>query len=309
MILTKLAPKLTPINKRVKNNDSYISKLKDFVNRKNFKLMLGIGTVLFFLVMAFIFTPYNPNKADFYNRLASPSGQHWFGTDHLGRDIATRMLYGSGYSLGLALLVSGCGAIIGTTLGLIAGILSDYKSNSKSIILSYQPYKFVDQWIMRITDSFFAFPELVAAIAISGLLGASTGNMLLALILLSWMKYCRLTRSLTIAICQEDFIVQARLNKLPVYLILWRHVLVNIRLQVIVLFTSSWSKTILAISGLSFLGFGVQPPNAEWGAMLLDGKVYMQSAPHVMVFPGIAILISVLSINLIGDWLHDKMDK
>jgi peptide/nickel transport system permease protein len=142
---------------------------------------------------------------------------------------------------------------------------------------------------------------LLAAIAISGLLGASTGSMVLALILLSWMKYCRLTRSLTIAICQQDFIVQVRLNKLPVYLILWRHVLVNIRLPVIVLFTRSWSKTIWAISGLSFLGFGVQPPNAEWGAMLLDGKLYMQSASHVMIFPGIAILISVLSINLIGD--------
>ncbi|MCT4657253.1 MAG: ABC transporter permease [Cohaesibacter sp.] len=226
-------------------------------------------------------------------RLKPPSLQHWFGTDNLGRDVATRILYGTGWSLGLAFLISGLGAVVGVLVGLSAGSAP----------------RWFDQFLMRITDSFFAFPELIAAIAIAGILGPSTVNMVIALVMVSWMRYARLTRSLALELSKKDFITQAHLNHLPFRLILWRHYLPNLKLGLLVLWTSMWARTILSISGLSFLGFGVQPPQAEWGAMLLDGKSYMQTAPHLMIFPGLAVLVSVLSLNLIGDQLRDHVEK
>lgn len=121
------------------------------------------------------------------------------------------------------------------------------------------------------------------------------------------MKFARLARSLAFRLADSDFVVQARLNGLGGWDILWRHLLPNVLPSLMVLFTVTWSRTILSVSGLSFLGFGVQPPNAEWGAMLLDGKPYMQSAPHLMIFPGLAVLVSVLVINLTGDRLRDLL--
>ncbi|MBN9670051.1 ABC transporter permease subunit [Labrenzia aggregata] len=254
-------------------------------------LLLSLAGLVALAVAGLLLTPYDPTEADFLDRLAPPSLSHWFGTDQLGRDIATRILYGSGWSIGLALIVSTAGAVIGTIVGLMAGYVG----------------RWADPLLMRVTDSFFAFPELIAAIAISGIIGPSTNNMVIALVSVSWMKFARLTRTLTLSIGHKDFVVQARLNRLPQWLILWRHILPNLRMSILVLWTSSWSKTILAISGLSFLGFGVQPPQAEWGAMLLDGKPYMQTAPHLMIFPGLAILVTVLAINLTGDQLRDRL--
>ncbi|WP_343559987.1 ABC transporter permease [Kiloniella sp. b19] len=262
-------------------------------NNSALKALLLFTLLLCLFGAGLILTPYDPVQADFLHRLTSPSASHWFGTDHLGRDIATRLLYGAGWSVGLAFLVSSLGAIIGTAVGLLAGAGQSW----------------LDSVLMRVTDSFFAFPELVAAIAIAGILGPSTNNMILALTLVSWMRYARLVRTLTREISHRDFILQARLNRLPQWLVFWCHYLPNIRMSLLVLWTSLWSRTILAISGLSFLGFGVQPPKAEWGAMLLDGKPYMQSAPHVMIFPGVAILITVLALNLIGDHLRDRLNK
>ncbi|MCT4610288.1 MAG: ABC transporter permease subunit [Pelagimonas sp.] len=236
-------------------------------------------------------TPYDPATADFLNRLAPPSLSHWAGTDHLGRDIATRLLYGVVWSLGLSLVISLTGFVIGTIVGVLAarsGWVADFA-------------------IMRITDSFFAFPELIAAVTFAGLFGPSTTNLVIALIVVSWMKAARLARALTVSLGESDFITQARLNGLNSYQILWRHLLPNIMPSLLVLWTNSWSRTILSVSGLSFLGFGVQPPSAEWGAMLLDGKPYMQTAPYIMIFPGLAVLLAVMAINLTGDRLRDLL--
>lgn len=254
-------------------------------------MLWALTAVVLLVIAAFLSTPYDPTKADFLNRLAPPSPQHWFGTDHLGRDIATRVLYGSVWSLGLSLCVVSIGAVIGTSVGLIAA----------------QRGRWADMLLMRLTDSFFAFPELIAAVTIAGLFGPSTMNLVLALIVVSWMKFARLVRSLAVAVVQQDYVLQARLNGLPAHLVLWRHILPNVLPGVFVLWTNSWSRTILAISGLSFLGFGVQPPNAEWGAMLLDGKTYLHTAPHIMIFPGLAVLTAVLIINLTGDRLRDRL--
>ncbi|MEO0495997.1 MAG: ABC transporter permease subunit [Pseudomonadota bacterium] len=248
----------------------------------------GVALALLGL-FAWWMTPYQPADADFLNRLAPPGSRNWFGTDQLGRDIATRLLYGVFWSLALSVMIASTGLIVGTALGLIAvraGRLGDFA-------------------LMRTTDSFFAFPELVAAVAFAGLFGPSTTNLVIALSLVSWMKFTRLTRSLAHGLDQQGFVIQARLNGLSSALVLWRHILPNIVPSLLVLWTNSWSRTILSVSGLSFLGFGVQPPTAELGAMLLDGKPYMQTAPHVMIFPGLAVLICVLTINLLGDRLRD----
>ncbi|MEP3603868.1 MAG: ABC transporter permease [Stappiaceae bacterium] len=265
------------------------SKLGKELNR--FLTRLGIAALLLLLAAAagFVLSPYTPNTPDFLDRLSPPTKSHWFGTDQLGRDVATRILYGGVWSIGLAFLITTIGAITGTAIGLAAGHFG----------------RAADVTLMRVTDSFFAFPELIAAVTIAGVLGPSTTNMVLALVLVGWMKFARLVRSLSVDLVHRDFVVQARLNELPSGLILWRHILPNIGPSLLVLWTNSWSRSILSISGLSFLGFGVQPPNAEWGAMLLDGKAYMQTAPHLMIVPGLAILVAVLSINLTGDRLRD----
>lgn len=252
----------------------------------------GVVLVLTALVvLGFALTPYAPTQADFLNRLSPPSRDHWLGTDHLGRDIATRLLFGGVWSLGLSLLISGIGLVVGSLVGLVAargGRVGDFA-------------------LMRITDSFFAFPELIAAVAVVGLFGPSSLNLVIALSIVSWMKFARLARTLALSMIERDFITQARLNGLNGWQILMRHLVPNVIPSLMVLWTNSWARTILAVSGLSFLGFGVQPPQAEWGAMLLDGKPYMQSAPHVMIFPGIAVFISVLMINLAGDRLRDLL--
>ncbi|WP_085899169.1 ABC transporter permease [Kiloniella majae] len=263
------------------------------VFKKHSFFLLFFGLLIGLVLLGFAMTPYDPVETNFLNRLSSPSWKNWFGTDQMGRDIATRILYGAGWSVGLALIVSTAGAVIGMIIGLLAGSLG----------------RFVDGFCMRMTDSFFAFPELIAAIVITGVLGPNTVNMVIALILVSWMRFARLVRALTGDIKQRDYVVQAKLNKLPYYLILSRHYLPNIILSVVVIWTSSWSRTILSISGLSFLGFGVQPPQAEWGAMLLDGKPYMLTAPHVMIFPGIAVLVTVLILNLMGDHFRDHLQS
>jgi peptide/nickel transport system permease protein len=261
------------------------------LNRFLARVAAAILCILAVAIAGFLLSPYAPNTPDFLDRLSPPSKTHWFGTDQLGRDVATRLLYGGVWSIGLAFLITLAGAVTGTVIGLLAGHFG----------------RMTDVAFMRMTDSFFAFPELIAAVTIAGVLGPSTANMVFALIRVGWMKFARLVRSLGIDLSHRDFVVQARLNGLPSSRILWRHILPNIGPSLLVLWTNAWSRSILSISGLSFLGFGVQPPNAEWGAMLLDGKAYMQTAPHLMIFPGLAILLSVRLINLTGDRLRDLL--
>lgn len=261
------------------------------LSRFSRRVLVGTSFGAISLCVGLWATPYGPAEADFLNRLSPPTATHWFGTDHLGRDIGTRLLYGTFWSLGLSFVISLAGLLVGTLIGLVAGAVG----------------RLPDMVLMRITDSFFAFPELIAAVTFAGLFGPSTVNLVIALSLVSWMKFTRLSRSLAKTIAEQDFVTQARLNGLPAGLILLRHILPNVIPSLLVLWTSSWSRTILAVSGLSFLGFGVQPPTAEWGAMLLDGKPYMQTAPHLMIFPGLAVLISVLIINLTGDRIRDLL--
>lgn len=272
---------------------SFSVDTSDEVARFSQRVAAAVLAIAGLIALAVWVSPYSATETDFLSRLLPPSGQHWLGTDHLGRDIGTRLAYGTVWSLGLSFAISLIGLIIGTMVGLIAariGWLGDFA-------------------LMRLTDSFFAFPELIAAVTVAGLFGPSTTNLVIALIVVSWMKFTRLARSLALSIGEKDFVIQAQLNGLSPLRILVGQILPNIMPSLLVLWSQSWARTILAVSGLSFLGFGVQPPQAEWGAMLLDGKAHMQTSPHMMIFPGLAVLLAVLAINLTGDKLRDILSK
>ncbi|GFE66166.1 ABC transporter permease [Litoreibacter roseus] len=234
---------------------------------------------------------HDPTAINIPNRLRPPGGEWLLGTDALGRDIFSRLLHGARWSLGLAFVVSLLGLIIGTTVGLIAA----------------QGGRVADWIAMRTTDTFLAFPELIAAVVIAGILGANTGSLIFALTVTGWMRYARIARGIGLSVGNRGYVVQARLAGLsPLAIARW-HYLPSLLPSLTVVWTGMLARAILGISTLGFLGFGVQPPMPEWGTMLLDARVHMRSAPLQMIWPGLCVVISVLAINLAGDALRDAL--
>ncbi|WP_420861520.1 ABC transporter permease [Algirhabdus cladophorae] len=237
--------------------------------------------------------PEDPTQIDIPNRLSPPNADAWLGTDALGRDILSRLLYGARWSLGLAFVISVIGLVIGTLVGLLAALGG----------------KAVDWAVMRTTDTFLAFPELVASVVIAGILGASTGSLIFALTVTSWMRYARVARAIGLSLKTRGYVVQARLAGLsPMAMARW-HYLPSLLPSLTVVWTGMFARAILGISTLGFLGFGVQPPMPEWGTMLLDARIHMRSTPLQMIWPGLAVVICVLAINLAGDALRDALAK
>lgn len=235
--------------------------------------------------------PNAPNAIDIPNRLAAPGGQYPLGTDALGRCVLSRLLVGAQWSLGLAFLVSVIGLVVGTLIGL----------------LSAMGGRLVDWIVMRATDSFLAFPDLVAAVVIAGVLGAGTGSLVFALTVTGWMRYARVARGIGLSLGSRGHVTQARLAGLsPTAIARW-HYLPALAPSLIVVWTGMFARAILGISALGFLGFGVQPPTPEWGTMLLDARVHIRSTPLLMIWPGLAIVTVVLAINLTGDALRDGL--
>jgi len=251
---------------------------------------------LVFVVIAVagpMFAPYDPAAINIPNRLSPPTPENWLGTDALGRDILSRLLYGARWSLGLAFLISLMGLFIGTVIGLIAALGG----------------KWLDWAMMRVTDTFLAFPELVAAVVIAGVLGSGTASLIFALSVVGWMRYARVARGIGLSLQTRGYVVQAGLAGLsPLYIARW-HYLPSLLPSLIVVWTGMFARAILGISTLGFLGFGVQPPMPEWGTMLLDARIHMRSTPLQMVWPGLAVVVCVLSINLVGDALRDALSK
>ncbi len=244
-------------------------------------------------VLAPILAPYDPAAINIPNRLSAPSADWVLGTDALGRDILSRLLYGARWSLGLAFLISFLGLLIGTVIGLLAALGG----------------KWVDWFLMRATDTFLSFPELVAAVVIAGVLGASTASMIFALTVTSWMRYARVARGVGLSLQSEGYVIQARLAGLsPLSIARW-HYIPSLLPSLTVVWTGMFARAILGISTLGFLGFGVQPPMPEWGTMLLDARIHMRSTPLQMIWPGLAVVMSVLAINLAGDALRDALSE
>jgi len=243
-------------------------------------------------VAAPLIAPYDPLAIDVTNSLASPGWQHPLGTDHLGRDTLSRLLFGARTSLGAAGIVVAIVTVVGIVVGTVAGFFGGW----------------IDEIIMRLIDILLAFPSFILALVIAGILGPGLGNVILAMVLVRWAGFARIVRSIVLSLRQRQYIEAARSVGATNCRIMTRHLLPNVLGPTIVLTTLDLGNTILGISGLSFIGLGAQLPQPEWGAMLNYARVYIQKAPLLMVFPGIAIILAVSSANLLGDAFRDILD-
>lgn len=264
-----------------------------FRTNRNFALftilaLLLLGAALF----APLLTSYQPTAADMKNAFLPPSAEHFFGTDKLGRDCFARVLYGARSSLASILLLVALVFTVGTALGTLSGY-----AGGKT-----------DAVIMRLADIFISFPGVLLAIAIAGIIGGSMVNAIIALTCATWPKYARLSRSLVLKVKQNEYIAAAEVNGGTPLGILTRHILPNILPLLVITAAADMGASMLELAGLSFLGFGTQPPAPEWGAMISEGRQHLQTAPWLMIFPGLAIFVSVVIFNLWGDALRDVLD-
>jgi peptide/nickel transport system permease protein len=258
-------------------------------------LRLGSAIVLVIALAAVIgplVVPYDPAVQALPLRLDGPSAAHWFGLDELGRDILARVLAGARISFLVGLTVVSVSASVGTILGGVAGYFGGV----------------LDDVISRVVDTLLAFPGLLLAIALVAVLGPSLGNVLLALALIGWVGYARLVRGQVLRVRELDYVQAARALGAPTHRILFRHVVPATLPAVVVQATLGMAGAVIGEAALSFLGLGVQPPTPSWGTMLNGGRAHLFDAPHLTVFPGVAIGLLVLGFNFLGDGLRDWAD-
>ena len=243
-------------------------------------------------LLAPVVAPHDPAEQLLARGLERPGWDHPFGRDKLGRDILSRVLYGTQISFFVGLTTVAVTALLGVFVGVFAG----YAGGA------------VDEVLMRVTDIFLAFPGILLAIALMAILGPSLRNVVFALCLMGWVGYARLVRAQVLALREYEFVVAARAIGAPPRRIMFRHLLPNAVAPVIVEATFALAGTIIAEAGLSFLGLGAQPPTPSWGSMLNEGRAFILVAPHLTIFPGLAIMLLVLGFNLLGDGLRDALD-
>lgn len=257
--------------------------------------VVGLAIITIFIlaaILAPILAPFPPDKQYLTLRLKPPSAQHLLGTDQLGRDVLSRVLWGARVSLTVGLVVVISAAVFGTVVGLFAGYFGGIADDS----------------LMRLTDVFFAFPSLILAMAVAAALGPGLNTAMIAIAVVSWPVYARLVRGQVLALREREFVQAAESVGASGIRILWRHLLPNSLSPILVQASFDLGGAILIAAGLSFIGFGAQPPLAEWGVMISDGRKYVTTQPWLPLFPGIAILLTVAAFNLIGDGLRDALD-
>lgn len=294
--MAELARNNLPVNpneNKEKSPSLWLDAWKSF--KKNKLAVIGTFIVLFFVILA-IFAPWiAPSGIDdkeLVKRLQPPSSEHWFGTDDFGRDILSRVIYGARISLWVGLLSVLGSAVVGSLLGIIAGYYG----------------RVIDTIICRIFDIMLAFPSILLAIAIVAILGPSLRNALIAIAIINIPNFGRLIRSRVLSVKEEEYIMAAKAIGMKDGRILLQHILPNSMAPIIVQGSLAIASAIIEAAALGFLGMGAQPPNPEWGKMLADSKQYLVQAPWTMVFPGIAIMLTVLGFNLMGDGLRDALD-
>jgi ABC-type dipeptide/oligopeptide/nickel transport system permease subunit len=269
----------------------------DFVRRYSRHRLAVVATVIvlglaLIALVAPVATPYDPNKQDYGALLQPPSTQHWMGTDDLGRDYLSRMMMAGRVSLTAGLISVGIALALGLPLGLLAGFRRGWW----------------DEAIMRVTDAFQAFPFLILALAIAATLGPGAVNGMIAIGIGITPGFVRLVRGQVLGQREQEYVVAARTVGAPERRILALHILPNILAAVLVQASLAVAAAIIAEAGLSYLGLGVQPPMPSWGSMLRIAQGYLSTSPHMAVWPGAAIFLAVLSINLVGDGLRDVLD-
>lgn len=261
------------------------------------RVALVAGALILLVVLAAIaapwIAPYDPAEPDYNNILAGPSALHWAGTDAYGRDIFSRILWGAQISLSVGFLSVMLGGVLGVALGLVSGFFGGW----------------VDSLVMRLCDVMLAFPGILLAIAVVALLGPGVANVIYAVAVFSIPIYARVVRGSTLALKQTLYVQAARSIGVKRWALVMRHILPGTLPGVIVTTSLRIGTAILVAAGLSFLGLGAQPPSPEWGAMLADGRSYLGVVDHLTFFPGLAIFLTVLAFNLLGDGLRDALDQ
>lgn len=268
--------------------------MRRFLRQSRLNSFAAVVSALILLAALFgeSLAPHPPRKQNLAQRLQPPSAEHWFGTDDFGRDIFSRVLSGARISVQVAVVVLSVAVTLGTFIGAIAGLLGGW----------------VDTALMRLTDVFLAFPALILASAIGAALGNNLTNTMLALSVVYWPWYARLARGQVLALSQREFVQAARAVGMSAPQILSRHMLRNILPILLVQISLDVGYVILYTSALSFLGLGAQRPEPEWGLMLNDSRKFVQTAPWTMFYPGLALTLTVLAFNLLGDGLRDYLD-
>lgn len=266
--------------------------------RRVFKNPMGVigavivGLAIFSALAAPLIAPYNPFQQNLAEAFRGPSARHWFGQDDLGRDIFSRIIYGTRISLKVGIVTVSISALLGTFLGAVAGFWGGW----------------IDEILMRITDILLAFPGILLAIGIMAILGPSLNNVLIALTLVGWKSYARLVRGEVLKEKEKEYVLAARnLGYSPLRIINF-HLIPNVLNSVLVMATLGMAGMIIAEAGLSFLGLGTQPPTPSWGSMLSEGSHFILQAAHLTTFPGLAIMLLVLGFSFLGDALRDALD-
>ncbi|TCO69344.1 ABC transporter permease [Marinisporobacter balticus] len=295
VINTDLKKKKEDLKKKAKKRSQIADVWKRL--KKSPAAVIGIILIIIFILMA-VFANYIADyqtdaiKMNVVNRLQSPNKDHWFGTDEFGRDIFARIVYGTRISLFVGLISVGIALTIGGTLGAIAG---------------YYGGK-IDNMIMRVLDVLLAIPTILLAITIVAALGASIMNLMIAVGISNIPGFARVVRASVLSVKDQEFIEAAKAIGARDHTIILKHVLPNSMAPIIVYATLKVATAIMATASLSFIGLGVAPPTPEWGSMLAGGRNYMRDSMHIVMFPGLAIVLTVLSLNLIGDGLRDALD-
>ena len=282
------------LQRELKSVNPWVDKFRQVI--KNRFALIGL-VILGILIIVAIFAPqiapHDPYELNLGNSLQPPGTPDYpLGTDKLGRDILSRLIFGSRVSLIVGFIVVGIALTVGVTLGAVSGYFGGL----------------VDNIIMRIVDVVIAFPFLILAIAIVSIVGPSLTNMMIVLGGVVWIDYARVVRGMVLSIKEEEFVIAAKVVGAKDGRIIFKHVLPGTMGVIIVQATFGIASAILAASGLSFLGMGAQPPSAEWGAMLNDAQKYLRKAPMMTFAPGLAIMLTVLAINFVGDALRDAFD-
>ena len=266
------------------------------LGRRNLLASTGMALVAVFVIFALFapwIAPQSPSNIDLPARLQPPSVAHWFGTDELGRDILSRVIYGARISMLVGSSVVAGSLLLGLALGSIAGYYGGLADKFFSVVLM---------------NAFLSFPGILLAIAFVAFLGPGIFNLILALCIGGWVGYARLVRAQVLAVKEKEFVEAARALGARDWRIVTRHILPNIIQPVIVQAAIGMAGAVLAEATMSFLGLGVPPPTASWGSMLNDGRAHLFDAPHLVLFPALAVMLAVLSFNFIGDALRDYMD-
>ena len=270
-------------------------KKKNFIRR--YPVFVIFSVLALMIIFAAVFAPVicgntDPIKGSIKDSIMAPSHDHIFGTDKMGRDIFARVIYGARTSLSATFILVGIIFLLGSFLGIISGYFGGI----------------ADAVIMRLADMMMAFPGLVLAIAVAGILGSSIPNAIIAISLVSWPKYARLARSMVLKIKNADYVKAAIVTGSKTPYILFRYMLPNVFPIMLITAATDIGGMMMELAALSFLGFGAVPPAPEWGHMLNEGRSFMQSAPWMMIYPGLAIFITVVVFNMLGDSIRDILD-